>query len=511
MGKRALISLSDKTGLVEFARELVNLGYEIVSTGGTFKTIQAAGIAATYVTEVTGFPEILDGRVKTLHPKVHGGILAKGTPEHLAQLEQQNITPIDIVAVNLYPFAQVMAKPDFTLAEAVENIDIGGPAMVRAAAKNYARVTVIVDPTHYALVVNELQANGHTSPELRLQLAAEAFTHTALYDRMISAYLQSLVEASSFNPVFSLAGEKVQTLRYGENPHQRAAFYRLHGEGDGSLAYAQQLQGKELSFNNLVDMNAAWALVQEFSEPAVVIVKHTNPCGVGLADSLVAAYSKAYEADPVSAFGGIVACSQSVDGATAAEIAKLFAEVVVAPSFTPEALTVLSAKPNLRLMAVGAGQKVQQRREVKQIEGGFLVQDLDTIVEDPQSWQVVSQAQPSPADLRELAFAMKVCKHVKSNAITVSKAGQTLGVGAGQMNRVGAAGIALEQAGAKADGAYLASDAFFPFRDTVDAAAKAGIKAIVQPGGSVKDAEAIQAVDEHGIIMVLTGVRHFKH
>jgi phosphoribosylaminoimidazolecarboxamide formyltransferase / IMP cyclohydrolase len=510
MHKRALISLSDKTGGVEFARELSNLGYEIVSTGGTYKAIKEAGVAATYVSEVTGFPEILDGRVKTLHPMVHGGILAKGTPEHLAQLEANQILPIDIVAVNLYPFAKVMDKPEFTLEEAVENIDIGGPTMVRASAKNFERVTIIVNPENYGQVLAELKAKGEVSRELRLKLAAEAFTHTALYDRMISGYFQTLVEDTSYTSVFSLAGEKVQDLRYGENPHQEAAFYRTLGQGEGSLAYARQLQGKELSYNNLVDMNAAWGLVKEFSQPAAVIVKHTNPCGTAIAGDLRQAYLTALEADPVSAFGGIVALNREVDQESASEMVKLFLEVIVAPTFSDGALEILSKKQNLRLMAVGNSTS-KQNFEVKQIDGGFLVQDLDVIQEEAQSWQVVSNSKPTEHDLDELAFAMKVCKHVKSNAITVSKNGQTLGVGAGQMNRVGSAGIALEQAGDKARGAYLASDAFFPFRDTVDKAAEAGIRAIVQPGGSLKDEESILAANEHGLIMVFTGVRHFKH
>ncbi|HZW82327.1 MAG TPA: bifunctional phosphoribosylaminoimidazolecarboxamide formyltransferase/IMP cyclohydrolase, partial [Candidatus Deferrimicrobium sp.] len=476
----------------------------------TYKAIKDAGVAATYVSEVTGFPEILDGRVKTLHPMVHGGILAKGTPEHFAQLEANQILPIDIVAVNLYPFAKVMAKPEFTLEEAVENIDIGGPTMVRASAKNFERVTIIVNPENYGKVLAELKAKGEVSRELRLRLAAEAFTHTALYDRMISGYFQTLVEETSYTSVFSLAGEKVQDLRYGENPHQKAAFYRTLGQGEGSLAYARQLQGKELSYNNLVDMNAAWGLVKEFSQPAAVIVKHTNPCGTAVAEDLCRAYLTALEADTVSAFGGIVAVNREVDEESASEMVKLFLEVIVAPNFSDAALEILSKKQNLRLMAVGNSTS-QQSFEVKQIDGGFLLQDLDVITEEPESWQVVSNAKPTTQDLAELAFAMKVCKHVKSNAITVSKSGQTLGIGAGQMNRVGSAGIALEQAGDKARGAYLASDAFFPFRDTVDKAAEAGIRAIVQPGGSLKDEESIQAANEHGLIMVFTGVRHFKH
>jgi phosphoribosylaminoimidazolecarboxamide formyltransferase / IMP cyclohydrolase len=403
-----------------------------------------------------------------------------------------------------------MDKPEFTLEEAVENIDIGGPTMVRASAKNFERVTIIVNPENYGQVLAELKAKGEVSRELRLKLAAEAFTHTALYDRMISGYFQTLVEDTSYTSVFSLAGEKVQDLRYGENPHQKAAYYRTLGQGEGSLAYARQLQGKELSYNNLVDMNAAWGLVKEFSQPAAVIVKHTNPCGTAIAGDLRQAYLTALEADPVSAFGGIVALNREVDQESASEMVKLFLEVIVAPTFLDGALEILSKKQNLRLMAVGNSTS-KQNFEVKQIDGGFLVQDLDVIQEEAQSWQVVSNSKPTEHDLDELAFAMKVCKHVKSNAITVSKNGQTLGVGAGQMNRVGSAVIALEQAGDKARGAYLASDAFFPFRDTVDKAAEAGIRAIVQPGGSLKDEESILAANEHGLIMVFTGVRHFKH
>ncbi len=510
MPKRALISLSDKTGAVDFARKLVELGYEIVSTGGTYRAITGAGIPATYVTAITGFPEILDGRVKTLHPLVHGGILAKATPEHVAQLEANGIVPIEIVAVNLYPFAQVMAKPEFGLEEAVENIDIGGPAMVRAAAKNFERVTVIVDPQNYGAVLQELKASGAVSRELRLRLASEAFTHTALYDRMISGYFQSLVEGSPYTPVFSLAGVKVQDLRYGENPHQKAAFYRDPGHDQGGLAYGRQLQGKELSYNNLVDMDAAWGLVKEFALPAAVIVKHTNPCGTAVGEDVCQAYLKAYQADPVSAFGGIVALNREVDGDTAREAVKLFLEVIVAPGFSQEALQALAAKQNLRLVVVG-DTRAKRKHEIKRIEGGFLVQDVDAAEEQPANWRVVSKLKPTGADLEELAFAMQVCKHAKSNAIVVSKNGHTLGVGAGQMNRVGAAGIALEQAGEQAKGAYLASDAFFPFRDTVDSAAQAGIRAIVQPGGSLKDEESIRAADEHGIILVFSGVRHFKH
>lgn len=513
MKKRAIISVSDKTGVVDFARELAALDYEIVSTGGTFKTIKDAGIAATYVTEVTGFPEILDGRVKTLHPFVHGGILAMRTPEHLAQLEQLGIVPIDLVVVNLYPFRQTIAKPGVTLAEAIENIDIGGPTMVRAAAKNNKYVTIVVNPERYDMIIDMLKEKGEIDGETRLKLAAEAFTHTAEYDSYISNYLK---EQSGFGEKFPetmvLAGEKIQNMRYGENPHQGAAFYRSLNAKGACVATAKQLHGKELSYNNIVDLNAALELVKEFSLPAAVVIKHTNPCGASIGTDLCDAYQKAYQCDSVSAFGGIVGLNREVDKATATEISKTFLEAVIAPSFSAEALEILSKKANIRLLETGEfGENSYNGLDVKRVNGGFLLQDADSSGEDSANWQVVTNAQPTPEQWEELGFAWRVVKHVKSNAIVVSANNQAIGVGAGQMNRVGSANIAFAQAGEKANGAVLASDAFFPFRDTIDQAAKAGIKAIIQPGGSIRDEESIQAANEHGIAMVFTGTRHFRH
>lgn len=513
MKKRAIISVSDKTGVVDFARELVALGYEIVSTGGTFKTIQEAGIPATYVTEVTGFPEILGGRVKTLHPFVHGGILAMRTPEHLAQLEDLGIVPIDLVVVNLYPFRQTIAKPDVTLADAIENIDIGGPTMVRAAAKNNKYVAIVVNPERYGMIIDMLKAKGEIDEKTRLELAAEAFTHTAEYDSFISNYLKEQTGfGEKFPDVAILAGEKIQDMRYGENPHQGAAFYRSLGAKGVCVATAKQLHGKELSYNNIVDLNAALELVKEFSEPAAVVIKHTNPCGTSIGENICDAYQKAYACDSVSAFGGIVGLNRMVDAAAATEMSKTFLEAVIAPGFTPEALEVLTKKANIRLLETGefAGTSYNGL-DVKRVNGGFLLQDADNQAEDSSAWQVVTDTQPTPEQWEELGFAWRVVKHVKSNAIVVTKDKQAIGVGAGQMNRVGSANIAFAQAGEKANGAVLASDAFFPFRDTIDQAAKAGIKAIVQPGGSIRDEESIQAANEHGIAMIFTGTRHFRH
>ncbi len=536
--RRALISVSNKQGIIDFARGLAEMDWEIVSTGGTAQALQDAGLPVTKVAQVTGFPEILEGRVKTLHPLIHGGILARRVPEHLAQLKEHQITPIDLVVVNLYPFRETVARPGVTLAEAIENIDIGGPSMVRGAAKNYTDVAIVVNPDRYDLVLNELRAAGQVPETLRMQLAAEAYAHTAEYDQWIAAYLKEQLQvAAADNPAansadapatteataapaaaeatalfptrFVLTGEKVQDLRYGENPHQKAAFYRLTPTA-GGLGTAKQLQGKELSFNNLVDLQAAWALVKEFTEPAAVIVKHTNPCGTAESSTQLKAYQRALAADPVSAYGGIAAFNQPVEGETAQALSQLFLEVIVAPGFSAEALDVLQRKQNLRLMAVDPNAAAENF-EVKAVEGGFLVQETDDIALNPEEWQVVTERQPSAVEWEELKFARKIVKHVKSNAIVVTKDKQTLGVGAGQMNRVGSARIALEQAGEKAQGAVMSSDAYFPFRDTLDEAAKAGITAIIQPGGSIRDAESIQAANEHGIAMVFTGVRHFKH
>lgn len=511
--KRALVSVSDKTGVIDFARELTSLGYEVVSTGGTAKILRDAGVEVTYVSDVTGFPEILGGRVKTLHPKVHGGILAQRTPEHLQELKDNAITLIDIVAVNLYPFKETVSKTGVTLEEAVENIDIGGPTMVRAAAKNHRDVVIVVNPDRYQEVVEEIKAKGQVQSSTRFMLALEAFKHTAEYDRCIADYLGGLSqEEEEFGKTFSVTGNRLQTLRYGENPHQKAAFYQDHTASAGTVGAARQLQGKELSFNNIVDVDAALALAKEFEKPAAVIVKHTNPCGVATGDSLMEAYKRALAADDVSAYGGIVGLNRPVDKDTATELVKIFLEAVIAPSIDPEALEILAAKPKLRVLACGDLEGASRKDfNLKKVTGGFLIQDLDLGNVPPADWKVVSDQKPSPQDLEELDFAWKVVKHVKSNAIVVTKDNVSLGVGAGQMNRVGSAEIAFKQAGTAARGGYLASDAFFPFGDTVEAAAKAGIKAIIQPGGSIRDDESIEAANKHGLIMVFTDMRHFKH
>ena len=511
--RRALISVSDKTGLVEFARSLSEQGVEIVSTGGTMKTLKEAGIPVIYVSEVTGFPEIMDGRVKTLNPYIHGGILAaRDQADHVAAMEKHGITGIDLVVVNLYPFRQTIAKADVTLTDAVENIDIGGPAMIRAAAKNFRFVTVVVNPARYQTVLAELKESGQVSDRSRMLLAKEAYAHTAEYDACISRYLAGQLDEGEYPETVHLVYEKIQDLRYGENPHQTAAFYReRHYDGPG-LANARQLYGKELSFNNIVDVEAAYRIVGEFDEPAATIIKHTNPCGTGLGETLAQAYNKAYEADPVSAFGGIVALNRPVDPATAQKISEIFIEAVIAPGFDEQAFEILTAKKNIRLLeAASLSPAASAAFDIKPVSGGVLLQTADTASVTADQLRVVTRRQPTELELRQMLFAWKVVKHVKSNAIVVAADNRTLGVGAGQMNRVGAAAIALEQAGEKAQGAVLASDAFFPFGDTVAAAAKAGVTAIIQPGGSVNDELSIQAADEQGIAMVFTGVRHFKH
>lgn len=510
--KRALISVSDKTGLVDFARKISSYGVEIISTGGTMKALKEAGIPVTYVSDVTGFPEIMDGRVKTLNPYIHGGILAiRDNAEHVAAMNKHNIRGIDMVVVNLYPFRQTIAKPDVTLADAVENIDIGGPAMIRAAAKNFQYVAVVVNPSRYEDVLCQLEQNGEIPPEMRMALAKEAYSHTAEYDACIAGYLAGQLGEGQFPNTMQMVYEKAQGLRYGENPHQQAAFYReKHFTGAG-VANARQLHGKELSFNNIVDLESAYAIVAEFDKPAATIIKHTNPCGTGIGADIAAAYTKAYQADPVSAFGGIVALNREVDKATAEQINAIFIEAVIAPGYSQEALAILTQKQNIRLLSAAMPQKGERQLDVKKVSGGILVQDKDTAQAAQTEMKVVTKRQPTADEWEQLLFAWKVVKHVKSNAIVVAGDNQTLGVGAGQMNRIGAAGIALVQAADKARGAVLASDAFFPFRDTVDAAAAAGIKAIIQPGGAGKDAESIQAADAHGIAMVFTGMRHFKH
>lgn len=509
MIKNALISVSDKTGILDFARGLTELGVTIYSTGGTLKAITEAGIPARSVSDLTQFPEMMDGRVKTLHPMIHGGILAiRDNAEHQQAMAEHGIQPIDLVVVNLYPFRETIAKPEVSLAEAIENIDIGGPSMVRAAAKNNKYVGIIVNPAHYTDVLDMLRKEGTLSDLFRFQLAKEAFAHTAAYDTAIANYLGSQLGEGALPPEYLSAYEKVQDLRYGENPHQQAAFYREMGRPSG-LGAMKQLHGKELSYNNLVDMEAAWNMVWEFTEPAACIIKHTNPCGAATGKDIAEAYQRAYEADSVSAFGGIVALNGKVEEAAAAEISNIFLEVVMAPAFSDAALAILEQKKNIRLIELKRPEPGQVT--VKKVSGGLLVQTEDDLIEDESAYEVVTKVRPTAEQWQALRFAWKLVKHVKSNAILVSSENQTLGVGAGQMNRVGAAKIALEEAGDKAKGAVLASDAFFPFGDTVAEAAAHGITAIIQPGGSIRDEESIKNADDAGIAMVFTKVRHFKH
>jgi phosphoribosylaminoimidazolecarboxamide formyltransferase / IMP cyclohydrolase len=513
MPRLALLSVSDKTGIIDFARQLVErFDFEIISSGGTAQALKEAGIAVQKVSDYTGAPEILGGRVKTLHPRIHGGILARrDLPEHLADLEAQQIRPIDLVVVNLYPFTATIAKPDVTLEDAIENIDIGGPAMLRASAKNYAHLTVISNPDRYGDYLTELeQNNGHISIEFRQARALETFQHTAAYDAAIANYLADRNSEATLlaPPTVSPAG--AISLRYGENPHQPATWYQTGTTATG-WGTAEKLQGKELSYNNLVDLEAARRIIAEFTDtPAATIIKHNNPCGTALGETIASAYQKAYDADSTSAFGGIVALNRSIDAPTATAMTQTFLECIVAPDCTAEARAILAAKSNLRVLTL-ADLATGNKNNVKTIAGGMLIQTADDAIEDTRIWQFVTTNQPTPDELAELLFAWKVCKHVKSNAIVVTKDRTTLGVGAGQMNRVGSVKIALEQAGANAQGAILASDGFFPFDDSVRAAALAGIKAIVQPGGSMRDNDSIVAANELGIIMALTGVRHFLH
>lgn len=512
--RKALISVSDKTGVVEFARQLASMGIEIISTGGTASLLKEAGVPVIGISEVTGFPEILDGRVKTLHPNIHSGLLAvRDDVSHQQQLAELQIEPIDLVVVNLYPFKQTIAKPDVTFAEAIENIDIGGPTMLRSASKNHAFVTVVVDAADYEGVLAEIKEQGDTSLETRKRLAAKVFRHTAAYDSLISRYLSEQV-GELLPESYTVTYEKAQDLRYGENPHQQAAFYREPLAPQGTITTAEQLHGKELSYNNINDADAALAIVSEFTEPAVVAVKHTNPCGVGIGSSIKEAYEKAYEADPVSIFGGIVAANRPIDKDTALLLKEVFLEIVIAPDFTQEALEVLTEKKNLRLLRLPqstAKNANKQNFRIAPVAGGMLIQDYDTKQVNLDELTVVTERKPSEEEMVQLAFAWKVVKHVKSNAIVLAKDNMTIGVGAGQMNRVGSATIAIEQAGDKVQGSVMASDAYFPMADTVEAAAKAGVTAIIQPGGSIRDQESIDACNRFGIAMIFTGVRHFKH
>jgi phosphoribosylaminoimidazolecarboxamide formyltransferase/IMP cyclohydrolase len=540
--RRALISVSDKSGIVDFARELRGFGVEIISTDGTAAALREAGIEVRDVSDVTGFPEMMDGRIKTLHPKIHGGLLAqRENPEHRAAMREQGIEPIDMVVVNLYPFEQTVARDGVTLDDAIEQIDIGGPAMVRSSAKNFQDVAVVVTPALYGKIVKELHANGASlSLKTRARLARLAFLQTAKYDRAIVGYLSSALPGSGENAssdehqgevgdYFSITrlvqstgvefddtlptnvlffGEKQFDLRYGENPHQQAALYSANDAG--GIAHAELLSGKEMSFNNYVDTDAAWQLVCDFEESACAIIKHTNPAGVGLGLTAEGAYRKALATDPVSAFGGIVAFNRTVDEAAAKAVTEIFTEVIVAPEFTGSAREILGAKKNLRVLLAGAARTVKGL-EYRQISGGMLVQTRDTHKLTKEDFKIVSKRPPTEEEIRSLLFAWTVCKHTKSNAIVYARDGQTVGVGAGQMSRVDSVMIGAMRARLPLQGSVLASDAFFPFRDGIDEAAKHGITAVIQPGGSVRDEEVIAASNEHGLTMVFTGVRHFKH
>jgi phosphoribosylaminoimidazolecarboxamide formyltransferase/IMP cyclohydrolase len=515
--RRALLSVSDKSGIVELARELSALGVTLVSTGGTAQLLAREGVAVTEVAAVTGFPEMLDGRVKTLHPKIHGGLLARrDDAKHQAALREAEIEPIDLLVVNLYPFRSTVADPECRLDDAVENIDIGGPAMLRAAAKNYPGVTVVVDPTDYAKVLQEIRTQGDTTPQTRFLLARKVFAHTATYDGAIAAYLSSLGpdgQRAEYPDFLSLQLEKLQDLRYGENPHQTAAFYRDLRPVPGALAGYRQVQGKELSYNNIADADAAWECVKQFEEPACVIVKHANPCGVALAESPAAAYDKAFRTDPVSAFGGILAFNRALDLAAAQAIGRQFAEVIIAPRVERDALNEFAKKANLRVLEIPLARE-SQTHDTKRVGGGLLVQSTDARPIGRAELRVVTKKAPDETQWSDLVFAWRVAKFVKSNAIVFCRDAMTLGVGAGQMSRVDSVRIAsLKAQAAKLElkGAVVASDAFFPFRDGVDVLADAGAAAVIQPGGSVRDDEVIGAADEHGLAMVFTGVRHFRH
>ncbi len=514
---RALISVSHKEGILDFARGLSKLSIEILSTGGTAKLLRDGGVKVKDVSEFTGFPEMLDGRVKTLHPKVHGGLLARrGNPEHVRQMKAYGIEPIDLVVVNLYPFEQTVAKSGCTLEEAIENIDIGGPTMLRSAAKNYTDVAVVVSPRDYGRVLEELQRAGEVSAKTRFELCRTVFLHTARYDSTISAWLDGQVpaeEKTRFPNILTLQFEKVQNLRYGENPHQQGAFYREFGRKEPSVSNARQIQGKEMSFNNFLDANSALELVKEFAESAAVIVKHNNPCGVATAKTLADAYRNARDCDPVSAFGGVIAFNRMVDIDTAKELTATFVEVIVAPEFAPDALEELKRKRDLRVLDIGPAVTGRpEGMDMKKIVGGLIYQDRDLgAISNIRKLTVATSRQPTDEEYESLAFAWKVCKHVKSNAIIFAAKERTLGIGAGQMSRLDSVRLAVMKARSPLKGSILASDAFFPFRDGIDEAAKAGATAVIQPGGSLKDEEVIKAANEHGLAMVMTGMRHFRH
>ena len=511
MAKRALVSVSDKTGLVDFVKGLQTAGWEIIATGGTQKLLEESGVKTIGISEVTGFPEICDGRVKTLHPKVHGGLLARrDEPSHLQALEENGIAFIDLVCVNLYPFRETIAKEGVSMADAIENIDIGGPSMLRSAAKNYNDVTVVCDPADYNTILAEINATGNTTLETRLQLSAKAYTHTAQYDACIATYMR---EKAGLNEKLFLEFDLKQGLRYGENPHQSAKFYASTKEIPFSLASGKQLQGKEMSYNNIQDANAALNIARDFQEPFCVALKHMNPCGAAVAATIEEAWQKAYEADTVSIYGGIVICNRTITKEIALGMKPIFLEIVIAPDFTEEAMEIFATKKNLRVIQVDMTPSTEAIDQYVSVNGGLLVQHLDTQIETIAADMCATKVQPDEATLADMQFGWNIVKHVKSNAIVVVKNGQTLGVGAGQMNRVGSAEIAMKQAHAAGvtEGLILASDGFLPFDDTVALAAQYGVTAIVQPGGSIRDNDCVTKADELGICMLMTGTRHFKH
>jgi phosphoribosylaminoimidazolecarboxamide formyltransferase/IMP cyclohydrolase len=520
--RRALLSVSDKTGLVEFARGLAELNVELLSTGGTRKTLADAGLKVKDISEITGFPEILDGRVKTLHPRVHGGILAiRDNPQHAQTLAAHGIQPIDLVVVNLYPFEATVARAGCSHEEIVENIDIGGPSMVRSAAKNYHDVAIVTDPGQYTAVLDEMRSNGGALRlETRGRLAAAAFARTAAYDRAISAYFAGGSAKETFPPTLDLRFERKSALRYGENPHQNAAFYVEPGIDRSGIGAAEVLHGKELSYNNILDLDSALNLVREFDAPAAAIIKHNNPCGAAVAAALAEAFARAYEGDPLSAYGGVIALNREVDEETAMRLTEpnRFVECIAAPDFSSAALHILTTRPgwkkSVRLLRTGPLAHADARArslDFRRVDGGLLVQTRDVGGDDFAAAKVATKRAPTNAEMTDLRFAWLVCKHVKSNAIVLAKADAVVGVGAGQMSRVDSVHLAVRKAGERSKGSVMASDAFFPFRDNIDEAAKAGVTAVVQPGGSIRDQESIQACDEHGMAMLLTGVRHFRH
>jgi len=520
--ERALLSVSDKEGIVEFARQLSEMGIEIISTGGTAKLLRESGIPVTKVSDFTGFPEILDDRVKTLHPRIHGALLAlRDNPLHQKEMEEHGIKPIDLVVVNLYPFEQTVSQEDVTLEQAIQNIDIGGPSMIRSAAKNYQDVAVVVDPARYADVLEDMQANeGAISSDLRMALATEAFERTACYDSIIFTFLASLQKKKQVAAVskLSLDYSKVMDLRYGENPHQKAALYRERIFSEPCIPAGELLHGKELSFNNILDLDGACETVKEFTAPAAVVIKHTNPCGVAIGSFIFEAYKKARATDPVSAFGSVVAFNRSVDLETAEELNKTFIEAILAPGFNADALGILKKKTKRRLVLLEGlqtwrmvGGTVLPSRDLRKIVGGVLIQDRDLLTTSEKDLRCVTEREPTEEEMKALLFAWKVVKHVKSNAIIYTNATETLGIGAGQMSRVDSSRIAVMKAQKPLKGSVVASDAFFPFRDGVDAAVEAGATAIIQPGGSIRDEESIEACNEHDVAMVFTGIRHFRH